>query len=312
MRQEFLLVEKYRPKELKDCILPVSLKKTFQEFIDNKQIPNLLLSGSSGIGKTTVAKILCNTLKCDWIIINGSDERNIDTLRNKIASFASTVSLSGGKKVVILDEADYLNPQSTQPALRGFIEQYSSNCRFIFTCNYKNKIIKELHSRCSCIDFYLKNEERPLMAQGFYLRLLEILKLENIKCDPSLAEDLVLKNFPDFRRILNEVQRYSASGKIDASILSDFSDVNLTELITALKNKNFSDMRKWVSQNLDNDFPVVIRKIYDLLNRSMEKTSIPQAILILNEYLYKAAFVVDSEINLTACLTELMQSCDFK
>lgn len=312
MRKEFLLVEKYRPQTLDDCILPESLRKTFQEFLVKGEIPNLMFSGSAGIGKTTIAKILCKTLNCDWIMINGSMHGNIDTLRTKIQSFASSVSLTGGKKVIILDEADHLNPQSTQPALRGFIEEFSANCRFIFTCNYKNKIIPELHSRCSCIDFILKKEEKAQIAESFHTRLRVIFDEEGIDCSPKVSQGLVLKHFPDFRRILNEVQRHSASGTIDESILLNFDEIDLKQLIVALKAKNFGDMRKWVTQNMDNDFEIIMRRIYDSLYTNMENHSIPQAILILHEYLYRGAFVVDQEINLVACLTEVMSKCDFK
>ena len=311
MRDSFLFVEKYRPKTITDCVLPQNIKNTFLEFIGRKEIPNLLLSGGSGVGKTTVARALCEELHADYILINGSEESGIDVLRNKIKTFASTVSLQGGYKVVILDEADYLNPQSTQPALRGFIEEFHKNCRFIFTCNFKNRIIEPLHSRCSVIEFKINGNKAQLAAQ-FMDRVENLLKNENIGYEaPGIAE-LIMKHFPDFRRVLNELQRYSVSGTIDSGILVNIAEVNLKELMSHLKNKEFSKVRKWVVDNLDNDPVKVFRKLYETMYDYMEHPSIPAAVLILGKYQYYSAFVADPEINLLACLTEIMSECQFK
>ena len=309
--QAFLWVEKYRPKKITDCILPDSIKNTFLEFVGQKEIPNLLLSGGSGVGKTTVARALCEELKADYIIINGSEESGIDVLRNKIKQFASTVSLQSGSKVVILDEADYLNPQSTQPALRGFIEEFHRNCRFIFTCNFKNRIIEPLHSRCSVIEFKI-NGNKIMLAEQFMERVEKILKSENIGFDEPVVAQLIMKHFPDWRRVLNELQRYSVSGTIDSGILVNIAEVNLTELMTHLKKKEFTKMRKWVVNNIDNDPVKVFRKIYEKLYDYMSSSSIPEAVIILGEYQYKSAFVADQEVNLLACLTEIMHKCKFK
>ena len=309
--QAFLWVEKYRPTKITDCILPESIKNTFIEFIGQKDIPNLLLSGGSGVVKTTVARALCEELHADYILINGSEESGIDVLRNKIKQFASTVSLQSGSKVVILDEADYLNPQSTQPALRGFIEEFHRNCRFIFTCNFKNRIIEPLHSRCSVIEFKI-NGNKIMLAEQFMERVEQILKSENIGFDEPVVAELIMKHFPDWRRVLNELQRYSVSGVIDSGILVNIAEVNLTELMTHLKKKEFTKMRKWVVNNIDNDPVKVFRKIYEKLYDYMKPESIPNAVIILGEYQYKSAFVADQEVNLLACLTEIMSQCKFK
>ena len=311
MKEAFLWVEKYRPKKIVDCILPESIKNTFLEFIGQKEIPNLLLAGGSGVGKTTVARALCEELHCDYIIINGSEESGIDILRNKIKTFASTVSLQGGRKVVILDEADYLNPQSTQPALRGFIEEFHRNCRFIFTCNYKNRIIEPLHSRCAVVEFKI-NGNKAILASQFMTRTEYILKEEGIGFEEAVVAELIMKHFPDWRRVLNELQRYSVSGTIDSGILVNIAEVNLKELMKHLKNKEFSKVRKWVVDNIDNDPVKVFRKIYEKLYEFMEPSSIPAAVLVLGKYQYYSAFVADPEVNLLACLTEIMSQCEFK
>ena len=309
--KQILWVEKYRPRKIEDCILPPAIKKSFSEFVKNKEIPNLLLSGGPGVGKTTVARALCEQLETDYLIINGSEESGIDVLRNKIKSFASTVSLTGGTKVVILDEADYLNPQSTQPALRGFIEEFHNNCRFIFTANYKNRIIEPLHSRCSVIEFKI-NGNRDKLAHELLNRCGNILDEENIKYDNKVVAELIMKHFPDNRRVLNELQRYSAAGEIDSGILVNLSDINLKELTLHLKNKEFTKVRKWVVDNIDNDPTKIFRKIYDNLYYTMEPSTIPSAIILIGQYQYKSAFVADQEINLLACLTEIMSQCRFK
>ncbi len=312
MNTDFLWVEEYRPKTIEDCILPDSLKTLFTSFIKKGELSNMLFSGTPGIGKTTVAKALCEELNCDWIMINGSEEGGIDVLRNKIKNFASTVSLSGGKKVVILDEADYLNPQSTQPALRGFVEEFHKNCRFILTCNFKNRIIDPLHSRFSNIEFKVNPKDKPKLASRLFERAIFILKEKNISYEDKVLVELITKHFPDFRKLINELQRYSVSGSIDAGILVNVSDENLKTLITHLKNKEFSDMRKWVVNNLDNDPVKIFRKIYDTLYSNLEPSTIPHAVLIIADYQYKSAFVADQEINLVACLTELMSQVKFK
>ena len=312
MNTDFLWVEEYRPKTIDDCILPQSLKTLFTSFVQKGELSNLLLSGTPGIGKTTVAKALCEQLNCDWIMINGSEEGGIDVLRNKIKNFASTVSLSGGKKVVILDEADYLNPQSTQPALRGFVEEFHKNCRFILTCNFKNRIIEPLHSRFSNIEFKVNPKDKPKLASRLFERAVFILKEQNINYEEKVLVELIKKHFPDFRKLINELQRYSISGTIDAGILVNVSDENLKTLISHLKNKEFSDMRKWVVNNLDNDPVKIFRKMYDTLYSNLEPSTIPHAVLIIADYQYKSAFVADQEINLVACLTELMSQVKFK
>jgi DNA polymerase III delta prime subunit len=309
---DFLWVEEYRPKTIDDCILPQSLKTLFTSFIEKGELSNLLFSGTAGIGKTTVAKALCQQLNCDWIMINGSEEGGIDVLRNKIKNFASTVSLSGGKKVVILDEADYLNPQSTQPALRGFIEEFHKNCRFILTCNFKNRIIEPLHSRFSNIEFKIANKDKPKLASKLFERATYILKEQNVDFEEKVLAELIKKHFPDFRKLINELQRYSVAGTIDAGILVNVSDENLKTLVSHLKGKEFGDMRKWVVNNIDNDPVKVFRKIYDSMYESLQPETIPHAVLIIADYQYKSAFVADQEINLVACLTELMSQVKFK
>ena len=313
--EEFLWVEKYRPKTIQDCILTKDLSDTFKKFSNKGEIPNLLLSGTAGTGKTTVAKALCEELKADYIVINGSDEgRQIDTLRNKIRDFASTVSLNetAKHKVVIIDEADYMNPESVQPALRNFIETFHKNCRFIFTCNYKNKILPALHSRCTVVDFRIVNGQKKILAVKLMNRLFFILKNEKIEYDKKVLSELIMKYFPDFRRTINELQRYSVRGKIDSGILYNMAEVNIKELVTAIKDKRFNDMRKWVVTNIDKEPTQLFRTIYDNLEKSFDAKSVPQAILILAGYQYKSAFVADQEINMVACLTELMANCKFK
>ena len=312
---EYLWVEKYRPKRISECILTEELRNTFTQFIKQGEIPNLLLSGSAGTGKTTVAKAVCEELGCDYIVINGSDEgRQIDTVRSKIKNFASTVSLTehANHKVVIIDEADYMNAESVQPALRNFIESFYKNCRFIFTCNFKNKIIEPLHSRCTVIDFKITNGQRVKTATKFLDRLCDILKQENIEYDKKVLAELIQKHYPDFRRTINELQRYSVRGKIDSGVLFNLSEVNIKELITTLKEKRFNDMRKWVIQNLDKEPYHVFKTLYEILYTSLDSKSIPQAILIIAGYQYKSAFVADQEINMIACLIEIMAGCKFK
>jgi DNA polymerase III delta prime subunit len=312
MNTDFLWVEEYRPKTIDDCILPQSLKTLFQSFIEKGEVSNLLFSGTPGVGKTTVAKALCEQMNCDWIMINGSEEGGIDVLRNKIKNFASTVSLSGGKKVVILDEADYLNPQSTQPALRGFVEEFHKNCRFILTCNFKNRIIEPLHSRFSNIEFRISPKDKGKLATKLFERVSYILKEQNIEYEEAVVAELIKKHFPDFRKLINELQRYSVSGTIDAGILVNVSDENLKTLVAHLKTKEFGNMRKWVVNNLDNDPVKIFRKIYDSMYTNLQPETIPHAVLIIADYQYKSAFVADQEINLVACLTELMSQVKFK
>jgi len=312
MVQEYLWVEKYRPQKIDDCILPKQLKDTFKEFIDSGELPNFLFAGGPGIGKTTVAKALCNEVGAEFLLINGSEESGIDTLRTKIKSFASTVSLTDSKKVVILDEADYLNPNSTQPALRAFIEEFSNNCRFIFTCNYKNRIIEPLHSRCAVVEFKIENKLKQEIAAAFFKRVTQILEQENIQYDPKPIVELITKHLPDWRRVLNELQRYSVSGKIDSGILLNVTEESFKQLVTNLKEKNFTEVRKWVAKNSDNDSINIFRQLYDSSSTTIESASIPQLVLILADYQYKAAFVADHELNLMAALTEVMAQCKFK
>jgi len=309
--RDFLWVEKYRPQKIDDCILPNSLKKTFHDYIKKGELPNFLFSGSAGVGKTTVAKALCNEIGAEYLFINGSEESGIDNLRTNIKSFASTVSLTDAKKVVILDEADYLNANSTQPALRGFIEEFSNNCRFILTCNFKNRIIAPLHSRCSVVEFKIDNKEKPTVLNGFFKRVLQILDLENVEYDQKVVAELATKHFPDYRRILNELQRYSASGVIDSGILVNLNDENFKELIKFLKNKDFPSTRKWLGKNSDIDTTSLFRSLYDKAVEYLDKNSIPQLVLILADYQYKSAFVADHELNNMAALTEVMSSCRF-
>ena len=310
--QEFLWVEKYRPKKVNDCILSQDLKRVFENILRKGELQNMMFTGTAGTGKTTVARALCNELDLDYIVINGSEESGIDTLRNKIKQFASSVSLSGGYKVVILDEADYLNPQSTQPALRGFIEEFSNNCRFILTCNFKNRIIEPLHSRCSVIEFAMPKKERDALAGQFMQMTQQILQVENINSDPEVLAELIIKYFPDFRRTLNELQRYSNFGKIDSGILVNVSDVSFDSLMNALKVKDFKKMRQWVADNIDTEPAAMFRKLYDNMNDFVEPQSIPQLVLILADYQYKNSFVADHELNMVACLTEVMAGVKFK
>ena len=313
-RDEFLWVEKYRPKTIEDCILPDNIKKTFQGFLSKGEVPNLLLAGPAGCGKTTVAKALCHELGVDYYVINGSDEgRFLDTVRNTAKNFASTVSLSSTAKhkVIIIDEADNTT-NDVQLLLRAFTEEFSGNCRFILTCNFKNKIIEPLHSRCACIDFSTNSKDRPKLASQFFNRLGTILETESIEADPKVLAELINKHFPDWRRVLNECQRYSSSGQIDAGILATFSDVKVNDLVKKLKDKDFPEVRKWVVNNLDNDTSVLLRRIYDACYDSLVPNTIPSAVLILAKYQYQMAFVADQEINMIACLTEIMCECEFK
>ncbi len=309
--EHLLWTEKHRPKTIAECILPDRLKTPFQEYVNTKQIPHLLLSGSAGVGKTTVAKALCNEIGADYIVINGSDESGIDVFRTKIKDFASSMSFTGGRKVIIIDEADYLNPNSTQPALRNAMEEFAGNCSFIFTCNFKNRIIDPLHSRCAVIDFTLKNDEKTTMAAQFFKRIQLILENETVEYEPKVIAELVKKHFPDFRRVLNELQRYSQFGKIDTGILVQIADVSITEVVKHLKNKDFGAIRKWVAST-DVDASTLFRKLYDNMYDLLQSQSIPQAVIILADYQYKQAFVADAEINTVACLTELMVSVEFK
>ncbi len=308
--QHLLWTEAYRPKTIEECILPERLKKPFQEYVNSEKIPHLLLSGGAGVGKTTVAKAMCNQIGADYIMINGSDESGIDVFRTKIKDFASSMSFTGGRKVIIIDEADYLNPNSTQPALRNAMEEFASNCSFIFTCNFKNRIIDPLHSRCAVVDFTLKNDEKTRMAAQFFKRIQAILRNENVGYEDKVIAELIKKHFPDFRRILNELQRYSQFGKIDVGILAQIGDISIAEITKHLKNKDFGAIRKWVA-TADFDAATLYRKLYDSLYEVLQPQSIPQAVIILADYQYKQAFVADAEINTVACLTELMVSVEF-
>ena len=313
-RNEFLWVEKYRPKTIDDCILPDDIKKTFQDFLDRGEVPNLLLAGPAGCGKTTVAKALCHELGVDYYVINGSDEgRFLDTVRNNAKNFASTVSLSSSAKhkVIIIDEADNTT-NDVQLLLRAFTEEFSGNCRFIFTCNYKNRIIEPLHSRCAVVEFSIKGQQKASLAAKFFNRIRTILETETIEYDPKVLAELINKHFPDWRRVLNECQRYSSGGKIDSGILATFSDVKVNDLIRNLKEKDFSSVRKWVTNNMDNDSAVIMRKVYDALSNEVDGPSLASAVLILAKYQYQIAFVADQEINLLASLTEIMVECNFK
>ena len=309
--EHLLFTEKYRGKRRTDCILPERLKKPFQEYVNQSNIPNLLLAGGPGVGKTTVAKAMCEEVGCDYMVINGSDENGVDIIRFKIKNYASSMSLSGGRKVVIIDEADYLT-LNAQAVLRNAIEEYSLNCSFIFTCNYKNRLIEPLHSRCAVIEFGIKGKDRQTIAAQFFKRIQEILGAEGVEYDNKVLVELINKHFPDWRRVLNECQRYSVSGKIDAGILATFSDVAVNDLLKNLKEKNFPEVRKWVVSNMDNDTTVLLRRIYDALYVSLENNSVPAAVLVLAKYQYQSAFVADQEINMLACLTEIMVECEFQ
>ncbi len=314
MMSDFIWVEKYRPQKIEDCILPENIKKTFQDFLSQGEIPNMLLSGPPGIGKTTVAKCLCNQLGADFYVINGSDEgRFLDTVRNNAKNFASTVSLTSESKhkVIIIDEADNTTPD-VQLLLRASIEEFQRNCRFIFTCNYKNKIIEPLHSRCAVVDFSINGKQKATIASQFFKRVNYILEQERVEADKKVLAELINKHFPDWRRVLNECQRYSVGGKIDSGILAHFSDVKVNDLIKNLKAKNFSEVRKWCVNNLDNDPSVLLRRLYDSLYESLVPSTIPAAVLVIAKYQYQIAFVADQEINMLACLTEIMVECEFK
>jgi DNA polymerase III delta prime subunit len=311
-REEFLWCEKYRPQVINDCILPQQIKDTFKQYIAEGQLPNFIFSGSAGVGKTTVARALCNELGADYLFINGSEERGIDVLRTKIKQFASSVSITAeGAKVVILDEADYLTPD-TQAALRAFIEEFSNNCRFILTCNFKNRIIAPLHSRCAVVDFKIESKDKPKIAASFFRRVNDVLTSEGVESDSKVVAKVVETFFPDFRRVLNELQRYSVSGKVDAGILANMSDETMKELVGYLKEKNFIEARKWVARNNDIETSVLFRRLYDTAADIVEGQSVPQLVLILADYQYKAAFVADIEVNNVAALTEIMANCKFK
>lgn len=312
MIEEFLWVEKYRPKTIEETILPKELKKTFRQFVAQKNIPNLLLAGSAGIGKTTVAKAMLEELGSNYITVNGSLDRNIDTLRVSIQQFASSMSLAEGRKYVILDEADYLNPNSTQPALRNFMEEYASNCGFILTCNYKNRIISPLHSRCSVIDFKLEKDDKKEILTEFYKRVVTILKAENVKFDKAVVAEFIRKYYPDWRRIINELQRYSATGSIDAGILTSMQEITIKQLVADMKDKNITNVRKWAAENSNNDQTVIFRKLYDTASEYFTPVGVAQLIMIIGKFQYYAAFVADPEINIANCLTEIMVECEFR
>jgi DNA polymerase III delta prime subunit len=313
IREEFLWCEKYRPHTIEDCILPSDIYEPFSEFVEQGKVPNLILTGGPGTGKTTTAMALCEETQTDYLMVNGSDEgRNIDTVRTTLNQFCSSVSMTGNRKAVIMDEADYSNPDSVQPAMRGFIEKFGNNVSFIFTCNYPNRIIEPIHSRCAVIDFLIPKNEKPKIAENYLHRCEDVLKKEEVEFERKVLIQLIMKHFPDFRRVLNELQRYSASGKIDTGILSSLEELNVTELVESLKTKRFSDMRKWTNSNMDSDTTRIFRKLYDSLSSYLKPQSVPQAVLIIADYQYKSAFVADQEINMVACLTEIMVECSFK
>ena len=309
---QFLWVEKYRPQKIDDCVLPESLKETFKQYVGQGELPHFLLSGSAGMGKTTVAKALCNEIGAEYIMINGSEESGIDTLRTKIKGFASTVSLTDSPKIVIIDEADYLQANSTQPALRSFMEEFSANCRFIFTCNFKNKILDAIHSRCAVIDFKIDAKDKQVLLASFFKRAIQILKQEGVDFDQKVVAELITKFFPDYRRVLNELQRYSVSGKIDSGILVNMSEESFKSLIKLMKEKDFTEVRKWVGKNSDADTVALFREFYDTASVNMVPESIPSLVLVLADYQFKAAFVADHELNIMAALTEIMANCKFK
>ena len=311
--EQFLWVEKYRPQKIDDCILPESLKRTFKDYVAQGELPHFLLCGTAGVGKTTIAKALCNEIGAEFVILNGSDTGgHIDTLRTTIKGFATSVSLTDAKKVIILDEADYLQANSTQPAVRNYMEEFSANCRFIFTANYKNRIIEPIHSRCAVIEFKIDSKEKQEIAAAFFKRATAILKQEGIEFDPKVVAELITKHFPDYRRILNEMQRYSVSGKIDSGILVNMSEESFKGLIKLMKDKDFTEVRKWVAKNSDADTTALFRELYDNASVNMDVNSIPPMVLILADYQYKAAFVADHELNIMAALTEIMAQCKFK
>lgn len=310
--ETFLWVEEYRPTSVESCVLPKHLKDMFSEFVTQGELPNLILSGGPGVGKTTIAKAVLEELGATYMMVNGSEESGIDVLRTKIKNFASTVSLEGGRKYLILDEADYLNPQSTQPALRGFVEEFHKNCGFILTCNYKNRLIEPLHSRCSVIDFSIPNSEKPELAKQFMERVENILNSQEITYDKRVLAEVINTHFPDWRRVLNELQRYSVSGTIDAGILVDLSEINTKELMISMKNREFKNVRKWVVNNLDNDPVRIFRSVYDTLYDYVDSNSVPLVVVLLGEYQYKSAFVADQEINTLAFLTEVMAKVKWK
>jgi DNA polymerase III delta prime subunit len=312
-RDDFLWVAKYRPTKISECVLPSDLQEPLSDFVDQGKLPNLIFAGGPGTGKTTAAMALCEETHTDYLMVNGSDEgRNIDTVRTTLNQFCSSVSMTGNRKAIIMDEADYMNPDSVQPALRGFIEKFGNNVSFIFTCNYPNRIIEPIHSRCAVFDFIIPSSEKPKIAENYFKLCEGLLEKESIEFDKKVLIQLIMKHFPDFRRVLNELQRYSSSGKIDTGILTSLEELNVTELVESLKTKRFSDMRKWTNSNMDSDTTRIFRKLYDSLSSYLKPQSVPQAVLIIADYQYKSAFVADQEINMVACLTEIMVECSFK